>query len=78
MGFVAGPPTRGFFTRDMENGGVQERALAEKYTGWAHYQRSRGYLFVSRCLKDIASSYGEYATFEDTLAKLWQRGVHMG
>ncbi len=64
-GFVTGARnSRGIFWRALDDGGNQERELADRYTKWAR-KLVYEYPYVSRLLEFIAKSYRDQARFED-------------
>ena len=56
--------SRGGYVKAMDEGGEQERALAEKYRKWAS-QRAFDYPHVAGVLESIADSYDRQAAWED-------------
>ena len=56
--------SRGAYVKAMNEGGEQERALAEKYRNWAT-RRAFDYPHVASVLESIAASYDRQATWED-------------
>lgn len=63
---------RGVVTRSVDEGGNQERELAEKYQHWAQVRRV-DYPFASRAINNIATSYERDAEHQDTQSKLDKR-----
>ena len=65
--------SRGATVRAMDEGGAQERKLAEKYRNWA--RRRIDYPHVAGVLESIAASYDRLAAWEDDEAtarnRLW-------
>ena len=72
-GFVMGTlNARGVFSRAIEEGGEQERELAEGYRGWAK-QRSAYYPYVGSILESIAAAYDREASRQDDEAEIERR-----
>ena len=68
---------RGVYSREIDEGGVQERELAAKYRNWAK-QRAFDYPYVSSILERIAANYDQEARIEDTEVEISKRlGQHM-
>lgn len=67
--------SRGVHSRKIDEGGVQERELAEKYRGWARL-RAFDYPYVSSLLEDIAADYDRQAGWEDDRVKIQRRLEH--
>ena len=67
--------SRGVHPRKIDEGGVQERELAEKYHGWARL-RAFDYPYVSSVLEDIAADYDRQAGWEDDRVKIQRRLGH--
>ncbi len=65
--------SRDVFSRSMTEGGEQERALVEKYTGFA--EACRNWPRTSRLLRRIADSYKHDARREDDERELREDGV---
>ena len=66
---------RGVHSRKIDEGGAQERELAEKYHGWARL-RAFDYPYVSSLLEDIAADYDRQAGWEDDRLRLQRRLGH--
>ena len=72
-GFITGTlDARGVFSRVIEEGGEQERELAEGYRGWAK-QRSATYPYVGSILESIAADYDRQAIRQDDEAEIERR-----
>ena len=63
---------RGIFSRAIDEGGMQERELAERYRGWAR-RRSSNYPYVGSILEGIAASYDRQALGQDEEAEIRRR-----
>ena len=63
---------RGLFSRTREEGGKQERELAERYRGWARSRSSR-FPFVGNILEGVAANYDHQARREDHEAEIQRR-----
>ena len=63
---------RGVSSRGIDEGGMQERALAAKYRGWAQ-QRALDHPYVSSILERIAAGYDREAEEEDTEVEVSRR-----
>ena len=75
IGFVAGSLNRrGVWTRNLEEGGRQERDLAGQYRARAA-SVALDSPFVARALDEIANHYDAHAVVMDTRAELERRGV---
>ena len=61
--------SRGFTTRDVYEGGHQERQLAQQYREWSKMTRAR-WPRTARILRDLAESYERQARREDLEAEL--------
>ncbi len=59
---------RGVYTKDLYEGGTQERALASQYHGWAEVSRAR-WPRMTRVLEMIAQSWEGHACREDVRAE---------
>lgn len=72
-GFIIGMRNaRGVVTRAIGEGGNQERALAERYRGWAG-RRSSDYPYVGSILEGIAARYDRQALTQDDEAEIRSR-----
>ena len=67
--------SRGVHSRGTEEGGLQERELAEKYRGWARL-RAFDYPYVSTVLEGIATDYDRQAGWEDDRVRIQRRLGH--
>ena len=75
-GFIVGIRNgRGVTTREVGEGGAQERELAAKYRDWAR-QRSLDFPYVGSILEDIAAHYDREALRHDNDAEVGQRLGH--
>jgi hypothetical protein len=59
---------RGFFTKNPFDGGIQERALAAQYRGWAQ-QLAAAYPRTAAVLAELADEYERHAHQEDVRAE---------
>ena len=72
-GFIAGVRNaRGMHSRELEEGGDQERVLAAQYRNWAQ-QRAAEYPYVGSVLMGIADSYDHDAAQEDDESEIDKR-----
>ena len=67
--------SRGVTTRELGEGGAQERELAGKYRDWAN-RRTIDYPHIGSVLKSVATSYDRRAAQEDDEAKIEERLQH--
>ena len=64
--------SRGVHSRQIDEGGAQERELSAKYRGWARL-RAFDYPYVSSILEGIAASYDRKAGWQDDRTKIERR-----
>ena len=75
-GFIIGIiNARGVVSRSHEEGGAQERELADKYRNWAAL-RSPAFPYVGRILEKIAEDYERRAQREDNRMEIERRLEH--
>ena len=76
IGFNVGVQrARGATSRAIDEGGTQERELAEKYRAWSE-QRAFDYPYVSSVLESVAAEYDWHAKREDTEVEIEKRLGH--
>ena len=76
IGFNVGVQrARGATSRAIDEGGAQERELAEKYRAWSE-QRAFDYPYVSSVLESVAAEYDWHAKREDTEVEIEKRLGH--
>ncbi len=68
--------SRGVYSKDLDEGGDQERDLAARYRSWAK-KLAYEYPYVSGLLERIAASYDTQAGQEDTESDIRQRLPYM-
>jgi len=66
---------RGVTSREIDEGGVQERELAAMYRGWAR-QFAFDYPYVSSVLESVAAEFDWHAKREDTEVEIEKRLRH--
>ena len=64
--------SRGVYSKDLDEGGNQERDLAARYRSWAK-KLAYEYPYVGGLLERIATHYDSQAGREDTKASIRQR-----